>query len=77
MGNKNPLFKFANMYVCTRCGLHWTDEWDCECDDDCPACGCRHISPYASDDLDEDGDIIGQTGRQWEDDVIVPEDERP
>ncbi len=25
-----------------------------QCDDDCPACGCRHITPIDSDDDGED-----------------------
>lgn len=27
-----------NYYQCP-CGTVWRDEWCCECDDDCPACG--------------------------------------
>lgn len=42
---------FANHYVCARCGWFWTDEWSCTCDDDCPECGARHMSPVESDDL--------------------------
>lgn len=42
---------FANHYVCSRCGSFWTDEWSCACDDDCPECGARHMSPTESDDL--------------------------
>ncbi|WP_448205332.1 hypothetical protein [Azospirillum sp. sgz302134] len=40
-----------NSYRCD-CGAEWTDTWDCAVDDDCPACGARHISPYLSEDLD-------------------------
>jgi hypothetical protein len=42
---------FRNHYRCERCDGEWTDEWSCMCDDDCPACGLRHMSPYSSDDL--------------------------
>lgn len=42
---------FLNYYACDRCGTSWTDEWSCMCDDDCPHCGARHMSPYESDDL--------------------------
>lgn len=42
--------QFINHYRCPRCEKDWTDEWDCMCDDDCPHCGCRHISPYRSED---------------------------
>ena len=28
----------------------WADEWDCTCDDDCPECGFRHVSPVESED---------------------------
>lgn len=42
---------FANHYTCAHCGGDWTDEWSCQCDDDCPHCGARHMSPMGSDDL--------------------------
>jgi hypothetical protein len=44
---------FRNHYECERCGCEWTDEWSSACDDDCPDCGARHMSPYESDDLTE------------------------
>ena len=51
---------FRNHYRCARCRRTWADEWSCTCDDDCPRCGARHMSPVASDDLtiivDEDLD---------------------
>ena len=40
-----------NRYRCDRCDSVWTDEWSCACDDDCPLCGARHMSPEDSDDL--------------------------
>jgi predicted nucleic acid-binding Zn-ribbon protein len=43
---------FRNHYQCLRCGHEWEDVWDCQCDDDCPACGARHISPCCSDDAE-------------------------
>jgi predicted nucleic acid-binding Zn-ribbon protein len=42
---------FRNYYRCERCGHEWTDEWSATCDDDCPKCGARHMSPLDSDDL--------------------------
>jgi len=42
---------YRSYYKCARCGLDWPDEWSCMCDDDCPYCGARHMSPYESDDL--------------------------
>lgn len=42
---------FLNHYDCARCGRDWTDAWSCMCDDDCPHCGARHMSPAESDDL--------------------------
>lgn len=42
---------FLNHYQCARCHRDWTDEWSCMCDDDCPHCGARHMTPYESDDL--------------------------
>ena len=42
---------FLNQYECFRCAYEWTDEWSCTCDDGCPRCGARHMSPSASEDL--------------------------
>lgn len=41
---------FINHYTCPDCKYEWTDEWSCMCDDDCPNCGKRHISPHTSED---------------------------
>jgi predicted nucleic acid-binding Zn-ribbon protein len=42
---------YRNFYHCTDCGTAWDDEWSCCCDDECPNCGSRNWSPYASEDL--------------------------
>lgn len=42
---------FRNFYTCPCCGNEWQDEWSATCDDDCPKCGKRHISPVHSEDL--------------------------
>jgi hypothetical protein len=44
---------FRNHYRCEHCGSNWDDEWSSMCDDDCPLCGARHMSPFGSDDLTE------------------------
>lgn len=44
---------YRNHYTCARCDRDWTDEWSCMCDDDCPHCGARHMSPADGDDLTE------------------------
>lgn len=54
---------FRNYYRCARCHSGWADEWSCMCDDDCPNCDARHMSPYDSEDLTEviemsDGEYI-------------------
>src|SRR5712671_2777723 len=41
---------FVNYYQCESCGQKWTDLWSATCDDDCPHCGARHMSPYKSED---------------------------
>jgi predicted nucleic acid-binding Zn-ribbon protein len=53
---------YCNYYTCARCGYEWADEWSCMCDDDCPHCGARHMSPHESDDLTE---IIEPRGTQF------------
>jgi hypothetical protein len=42
---------FCNYYICARCGFKWIDEWSCMCEDDCPNCDFRHMTPVSSDDL--------------------------
>jgi hypothetical protein len=49
---------FINYYRCPACGQTWVAEWSAQCDDDCPHCGERHISPYKSDDAPIDADVI-------------------
>ncbi|HEY1933046.1 MAG TPA: hypothetical protein VGG99_13615 [Acetobacteraceae bacterium] len=44
---------FINQYECDDCGHTWEDEWSCMCDDDCPKCGARHMSPHGSIDRTE------------------------
>jgi len=44
---------YLNHYQCARCGYTWTDDWSCMCDDDCPRCAARHMSPVTSEDLTE------------------------
>lgn len=39
---------YINQYECPQCGYEWEDTWSCACDDDCPKCGARHISPVHS-----------------------------
>lgn len=44
---------FLNTYQCERCDETWTGEWSCTCDDECPHCGFRDMSPLDSKDLTE------------------------
>lgn len=53
---------FRNYYRCDRCRRVWRDEWSCTCDDDCPYCGSRHMTPFKSDDLTE---VILREGRTF------------
>lgn len=53
---------FLNLYKCERCRRRWADEWSCMCDDECPHCGARDMTPYASEDLTE---LIEQEGDQF------------
>jgi predicted nucleic acid-binding Zn-ribbon protein len=47
-----PLFR--NFYTCYRCGYEWQDIWSATCDDDCPHCGARYVSPTESEDAKDD-----------------------
>lgn len=48
--------QFLNHYVCPGCREEWADEWSAACDDDCPSCGKRHISPVESEELPDEND---------------------
>jgi hypothetical protein len=43
---------FRNSYTCYRCGCDWEDTWSATCDDDCPYCEARHVSPKESEDAE-------------------------
>jgi hypothetical protein len=45
---------FRNFYRYDRCGHEWSDDWSATCDDDCPECSARHMSPYQSEDIAEE-----------------------
>lgn len=49
---------WTNYYTCPRCGADWDDFYDSQPDDDCPNCGCRHVSPHESVECYEDGDPL-------------------
>ena len=34
-------------FRCPRCAAEWEDEWDAQVEEDCPACGCRAVTPSA------------------------------
>lgn len=53
---------FLNFYQCERCLRRWTDEWSCMCDDQCPNCGFRDMTPYKSDDMTE---MVEQVGAEF------------
>ncbi len=44
---------YLNSYECERCSTEWEDEWSCEVDDECPACGAGDHCPSESIDLSE------------------------
>ena len=53
---------FLNFYKCERCKRRWTDEWSCMCDNTCPSCGARDMSPFDSHNLT---DIVEQDGKEF------------
>jgi DNA-directed RNA polymerase subunit RPC12/RpoP len=54
---------FLNYYECDDCHRKWTDAWTATCDDDCPHCGARHMSPYKSTDIQAPKSKKGSTVR--------------
>ena len=45
---------FVNHYECPKCERCWQDVWSATCDDECPYCGLRDISPVRSEELPGD-----------------------
>lgn len=57
----NPIV-WENAYRCGDCQEEWTDDWSCQCDDNCPNCGTS-VSPETSDWI---GPIDAQSIAMWE-----------
>ena len=53
---------FINRYECERCKEEWTDQWSCMCDDECPQCGARDMTPCESEELTM---LIEPDGREF------------
>lgn len=49
---EEPAALWLNQYKCPECGNEWDDEWPCQVDDDCAACGERAISPHTSEEVE-------------------------
>lgn len=47
---------FVNRYKCPTCEHEWTDVWSATCADMCPACHCKNVEPYVSEDTDRPAD---------------------
>lgn len=56
---------FRNFYRCARCAHEWIDEWSAQCDDDCPNCGARHMSPYKSEDIPTTLDVVREVAETF------------
>ena len=44
---------YVNHYHCVDCNHEWSDEWDCQCDDECPDCGTA-LSPLRSEEVNRE-----------------------
>jgi len=53
---------FLNHYECERCDGTWTDQWSCMCDDECPHCGARDMTPSESEELTT---VIEREGKEF------------
>lgn len=47
-----PATLYVNRYECPVCSNRWDDVWCAQCDDTCPKCGTRDVSPTDSEALD-------------------------
>lgn len=54
---------FIKSYQCEECGVEWTDEWSCACNDRCPECDAE-IEPYKYIDLSVKVETC-ESGAQW------------
>jgi hypothetical protein len=45
---------YLKNYYCPDCDIHWSDVWDCLCDDKCPSCNCSY-STASYEVLEDDG----------------------
>jgi hypothetical protein len=43
--------QYVNYYSCPFDGAEWTDVWSCCCNDMCPKCETKDITPYKSQDV--------------------------
>jgi rubrerythrin len=50
--DKDVEMKIRSFYRCPECDYEWDDTWDSACDDECPECGTKNISPYNHEDLE-------------------------
>lgn len=68
LSDPEPQRLWLNEYTCPDCGEHWENEYDCQVDDECPECGCRHITPESSELIEETinaADILNAAFDTW------------
>lgn len=61
---------FRNHY--RHCGTEWDDQWDCQCNDECPECKAE-IEPFESEEIckecgstDIKDGVCRSCGSNWE-----------
>ncbi len=54
MNKEKTMNMFINYYECPNCKNTWMDVWECTCDDTCPYCETKNVSPHISRDLIKD-----------------------
>jgi hypothetical protein len=58
---EEPEGRWRNHYM--HCLQKWEDDWNCQCNDECPVCHAE-IEPYKSEDLDA-GEVQYHVGEDW------------
>lgn len=43
--------RFTNFYVCPQCETAWDDTWTATCNDTCPKCGTKDVTPTRLEDV--------------------------
>lgn len=53
---RGPIFTVRSLYYCPDCDHHWSEDWDCDCNGECPECETSDMVSVCCFDLGDDGE---------------------